>query len=59
MQLKISETLQGYLRVLRVARKPTKDEFLSSAKVCGLGMGLIGLVGFLMFVVFRLLLGFV
>lgn len=33
-------------RVLRVARKPGKDEYLDVAKVTGLGILLIGLVGF-------------
>ena len=34
-------------RVLRVARKPGKDEYLQVAKVTGLGILLIGLLGFI------------
>ena len=33
-------------RVLRVARKPDREEYLTIAKVTGLGILLIGLVGF-------------
>jgi protein transport protein SEC61 subunit gamma-like protein len=33
-------------RVLRVARKPDKEEYLDIAKVTGLGILLIGLIGF-------------
>jgi protein transport protein SEC61 subunit gamma-like protein len=32
--------------VLRVARKPDKEEYLDIAKVTGLGILLIGLIGF-------------
>ena len=34
-------------RVLRVTKKPTKDEFRTIVKVSGLGMTVIGLIGFL------------
>ena len=34
------------LRVLRVTRKPDKTEFTTIVKVSGLGMALIGLIGF-------------
>ena len=33
-------------RVLLVARKPTKSEYLTIAKVTGLGILIIGLLGF-------------
>ena len=35
------------LRVLRVTKKPTKEEFKTIVKVSGLGILAIGLVGFL------------
>jgi len=34
-------------RVLRVTRKPNKQEYLTVVKVSALGMGVIGLIGFL------------
>ncbi len=34
-------------RVLRVARKPDKSEYLQVAKITGLGIMLIGFIGFL------------
>ncbi|MBS3106652.1 protein translocase SEC61 complex subunit gamma [Candidatus Woesearchaeota archaeon] len=34
------------LRVLRVTRKPTKQEFWTVAKAAALGMAVIGLLGF-------------
>lgn len=33
-------------RVLQIAKKPSKDEYLQVAKITGLGILLIGFVGF-------------
>ncbi len=38
-------------RVLRIARKPGKDEYLQVAKITGLGITLIGFIGFMILLV--------
>ena len=38
-----------YGRVLRLARKPTTDEFVKSSWVVGIGIGIIGLIGFIVY----------
>ncbi|MCK4405216.1 MAG: protein translocase SEC61 complex subunit gamma [Hadesarchaea archaeon] len=38
-------------RVLRIARKPDKNEYLQVAKITGLGITLIGFIGFLILLV--------
>lgn len=43
-------------RVLRVARKPDKEEYLTIAKVTGLGILLIGLVGFVITMIATLII---
>jgi len=43
---KIKNELHEYKRILTISNKPTTEEFLSIAKVCAIGMGLIGLMGF-------------
>ncbi|KYK35331.1 MAG: protein translocase SEC61 complex subunit gamma [Theionarchaea archaeon] len=43
----IKEKLGTYTRVLRLARKPDTKEYQQVAKVTGLGILLIGAVGFL------------
>lgn len=48
----IKATLRRYIRVLQVARKPSKTEFLSSGKICAIGIFIIGVIGFIMFLVF-------
>lgn len=36
-------------RVFRVTRKPTRQELITMVKVCGIGMLLIGFIGFLFY----------
>ena len=55
MEFSIRETIRKYIRVLQVARKPGKDEFISTSKICALGILVIGFVGFAIFLIFILL----
>lgn len=41
-----------WMRVLQIARKPTKDEFVSSSKVSAAGIAIIGAIGLVIFLVF-------
>ncbi|MBI5553141.1 MAG: protein translocase SEC61 complex subunit gamma [Candidatus Diapherotrites archaeon] len=55
----IRETLHDFVasshRVLTVSKKPTWSEFLSIAKITGLGIIAIGLIGFLIRLIANLL----
>ena len=53
---RIKTKLLEYRRVLKVTKKPTQEEFKTIVKVSGLGMLVIGLVGFLIVLVKELLL---
>ena len=44
-----------YGRVLKMARKPTNDEYSKTSKITGLGIILVGGLGFLIFLVAELL----
>jgi len=55
LMVNIREKLIEYKRVLNVTRRPTKDEYTSSAKVTSIGIALIGLIGFSVFLAFILL----
>ena len=46
--------LESCKHVLRVAKKPSKEEFIDSLKVCGGGMILLGVMGFLFYLIFAL-----
>ena len=39
------------IRVLKVTKKPTKEEFWTTSKVAGLGILIIGLIGFIVHLV--------
>lgn len=42
-------------RVLLVANKPDKAEFKQSAKITGLGFLVIGIIGFIIFIIVQLI----
>jgi protein transport protein SEC61 subunit gamma-like protein len=43
--------LDEYLRILRLTRKPTLEEFTMIAKVAALGLLLIGFIGFIIYLI--------
>ena len=45
-----SMDIKEYIRVLKLARKPDREEFTMIAKVSMAGIALIGLMGFLIYV---------
>tara|TARA_Y100000034_G_C6907745_1_gene421796 strand:- start:1876 stop:2112 length:237 start_codon:yes stop_codon:yes gene_type:complete len=51
----IAKKLKEYHRVMGVTRKPSMTEFQAVAKVTGLGMLVIGLIGFSIFMVVQVL----
>jgi protein transport protein SEC61 subunit gamma-like protein len=54
------EFFRKYIRVLKLARTPTREEFSKIAIVAAAGVLLIGLIGFILYVIFehQKLLGF-
>ena len=51
---KIKNKLSQYKRVVNVARKPEREEFISSIKITGSGIVLIGVIGFIIFLLYFL-----
>ncbi|WP_298670360.1 protein translocase SEC61 complex subunit gamma [uncultured Methanofollis sp.] len=49
------EYIQKYLRVLKLARTPSRDEFTKIALVAAVGVFVIGLIGFTIYEVMLLL----
>lgn len=47
----IRESLQKYTRVLQIMKKPSREEFVAAAKVTGIGALLIGLIGYVVYVI--------
>jgi len=48
---RFSTFLRECVRVLKVTKKPTKEEFKTIVKVSALGMAIIGLIGFLILLI--------
>lgn len=46
IKAKVESKINEYLRVLRIAEQPDREEFEMSAKITGAGIVLIGLIGF-------------
>ncbi len=44
-----------YIRVLKLTRKPTREEFTMIAKVAGAGILLVGLIGFIIYLLVTIL----
>ncbi len=54
---KITNFIQQTRRVLLVSSKPDKHEFRQSIKITGIGMLLLGIVGFIIFLIVQLIGG--
>tara|TARA_Y100000310_G_C20211980_1_gene591757 strand:- start:17 stop:205 length:189 start_codon:yes stop_codon:yes gene_type:complete len=53
---KVKKFIKETMRVLRITKKPNQTEFMSIAKVTGLGCAVIGVIGFIIFMFKQLLL---
>jgi protein transport protein SEC61 subunit gamma-like protein len=47
----VKYNLSDYVRVLKLASRPEWEEFSQVAKIAGAGVFLVGLIGFLIFVI--------
>jgi len=50
------EVFKKYLRVLKLARTPTRDEFNKIAIVAAIGILIVGLIGFILYEIMALAL---
>jgi protein translocase SEC61 complex gamma subunit len=51
----IAHAISETRRILRLTRKPRMEEYMESVKICGTGIAIIGVVGFVIFIGFQLL----
>ncbi len=52
---KLKRFIKEGLRVLHITKKPNKEEYLTIVKVSGLGIALLGALGFVIFLLKQLL----
>ncbi|MBA5942779.1 MAG: protein translocase SEC61 complex subunit gamma [Methanophagales archaeon] len=58
MELKYKERvkkLQEYTRILKLARRPNRDEFLTISKIAGAIVALVGFIGFTIYLLLTVL----
>jgi|YelNatPaOPRAMG01_1025707.scaffolds.fasta_scaffold264998_2 protein translocase SEC61 complex gamma subunit len=48
--MKLSEFLTQSIRVIKISYKPSKEEFLELAKFCGIAILILGLSGYIIYV---------
>jgi len=53
----ISLKLSEYIRVLKLTRKPSREEFSVIAKVAGAGILLVGFIGFIIYILITVMPG--
>ena len=53
----LQSKLQEYINVLKMARKPDKEEFITTTKISVAVMFLVGLVGFLIYILMEIVPG--
>jgi protein transport protein SEC61 subunit gamma-like protein len=51
MSVNIKEGIKKYLRVLKVAKKPTLKEMKTVLRICGIGFLIIGALGFVFYMI--------
>jgi len=51
----LSKKLQVYIRILKLAKRPTRDEFFKISKIAGAAMALVGLIGFFIYLMMTVL----
>jgi protein translocase SEC61 complex gamma subunit len=52
---RLKDKLLQYRRTLDIARKPDKNEYISSLKIITIGMAIVGAIGFVIFLLFRMI----
>jgi protein transport protein SEC61 subunit gamma-like protein len=52
---RIGQVIRAHLRVLKLTKKPSREEFLTIAKVAGAGILAVGAIGFIIYVLLSML----
>ena len=53
----ITQALKQYKRVLYVSKRPERDEYINVAKITGIGIIIIGVIGFIITLAAQLISG--
>ena len=56
LKLQIKSFWKQTIRALRITKRPNREEYIAAMKITGLGIALIGAVGFILFMIKQLIL---
>ena len=51
MKMNIKDTLHNYVRILSIAKKATRKDYSDTVRICGLGIAIIGTIGFFFYLI--------
>jgi protein transport protein SEC61 subunit gamma-like protein len=51
----VGQVIRAHLRILKLTKKPSREEFLTIAKVAGIGILAVGAIGFIIYVLLTML----
>lgn len=51
----VGQAIRAHLRVLKLTKKPSREEFLTIAKVAGAGILVVGAIGFIIYILLTML----
>lgn len=49
------EEIKNYIRVLKLNKRPTREKFFETLRICMIGVIIIGVIGFIFYVISTLL----
>jgi protein transport protein SEC61 subunit gamma-like protein len=55
MKLNLKEKIKDYIRVIKLNKKPSKEKFLETLKICVIGVVILGIIGFVFYLISMLL----
>ncbi|MEM5879291.1 MAG: protein translocase SEC61 complex subunit gamma [Candidatus Aenigmatarchaeota archaeon] len=51
MKLNMREKLKEYVRVIKLNKTPARENFLETLRICVLGISILGLIGFIFYII--------
>lgn len=51
MKMNLKERFQNYARILSIAKKADKEDYLDTVRICGIGIAVVGSIGFFFYIV--------
>ena len=55
MKINIREKIKDYIRVIKLNKKPTKEKFFETLRICVIGIAVLGVIGFVFYIISMIL----